>query len=155
MSHSVLLGSSRGLGLALARSHLTRSSLPLVCASRTPDEARERILEGLPRDMAKRLTTLHVDLTKEKSIQELAAQVKELGTVRSLWNIAGKLNVEKNLSQVSYEEMMIQFQLNTFAPLLAMKHFAPLLPKQISSEAAVAVSVLKELATASPASQMA
>lgn len=92
MSLSVLLGSSRGLGLSLARSHLTRSSLPLVCASRTPDEARERILEGLPRDMGKRLTTLHIDLTKEKSIEELAAKVKEMGDVRSLWNVAGMVS---------------------------------------------------------------
>ncbi|CEH16801.1 Predicted short chain-type dehydrogenase [Ceraceosorus bombacis] len=132
MSLAVILGSSRGLGLNLARGHLLRSSLNVVCTSRTPDEAREAILKDLPSDAKDRLTTLKADVTKEASFEELAGQIKEMGEIRSLWNVAGILRPEKNLAQVGYDEMLRQFQINTFAPLLAMKHLVPLLPKQIS-----------------------
>lgn len=89
MSLAVILGSSRGLGLNLARGHLLRSSLNVVCASRTPDEAHEAILKDLPEDVKGRLTTIEADVTKEDSFVELARQIKELGEIRSLWNVAG------------------------------------------------------------------
>jgi NAD(P)-dependent dehydrogenase (short-subunit alcohol dehydrogenase family) len=89
MSLAVILGSSRGLGLALARAHLATSALDVVCASRTPDAAREAILQGMDDGAARRLTTLAVDVTDERSIEEAAKQCREMGELRSLWNVAG------------------------------------------------------------------
>lgn len=80
-----------------------------------------------------RLTTLGVDIKDESSIQSASKQVKEMfgdESLRLLFNVAGILNVEKNVAQVDYKEMLEQFQINTFAPLLSMKHFVPLMAKK-------------------------
>jgi uncharacterized membrane protein len=42
-----------------------------------------------------------------------------------------QLTVEKNLQQVDYKELLEQFKMNTFAPLMTAKHFSSMLPKKL------------------------
>lgn len=154
-SVAVIVGSSKGLGLHLTRAYLARTDLNIVSLSRKPDEARKSILDtrqGSPLSTgaksdekkssddagsmssfdSKRLTNFEVDVRQEDSIAEAAKQVEQKfgkGSLKLLFNVAGTLQPEKNLSQVNYDEMMEQFKINAFFPLLSFKHFAPLLPR--------------------------
>lgn len=83
-----------------------------------------------------RLTTIDIDIKKEDSIRSASEEVrKKFGddSLRFLFNVAGVLTVEKNVGQVEYEEMLEQFQINTFAPLLTSKHFVPLFAKKLKA----------------------
>lgn len=153
---AVIIGSSKGLGLNLARSYLARTDLQIVSLSRNPDAARKAIVDtrgaspiatgasssdkkastGDAADMStfdgSRLTNLEVDVREEDSIAEAAKQVKSKfgeGALKLLMNVSGILTPEKNLAQVEYEEIMEHFKINAFFPLLSYKHFAPLIPK--------------------------
>ncbi|CAO1626569.1 unnamed protein product [Sympodiomycopsis kandeliae] len=153
---AVIVGSSKGLGLHLARSYLARTDLHVVSLSRSPSQARKAILDtseasplstgvnggdkkGREHDAASlsgfdggRLTSLEVDAKQEDSIAQAASEVEKKfgqGSLKLLFNVAGVLTPEKNLAQVDYQKMLEQFQLNTFFPLLSYKHFAPLIPK--------------------------
>lgn len=152
---AVIVGSSKGIGLHLTRAYLARTDLQIVSLSRSPKEARKAILDTklasplstgtkssekkANEDASKlasfdqsRLTNLEIDVRKEDSIAQAASEVEKKfgkGSLKLLFNVAGKLTPEKNLQQVEYEEMLHQFQINTFFPLLSFKHFSPLLPK--------------------------
>lgn len=152
---AVIVGSSKGLGLNLTRAYLARTDLQIVSLSRSPDAARKAILDtrgssplatgaessevkanGDAADMTtfdqSRLTNLEIDVRQEDSIASAAQQIKSKfgeGSLKLLFNVAGVLTPEKNLSQVDYNEMLEQFKINAFFPLLSFKHFSPLLPK--------------------------
>lgn len=157
---AVIIGSGRGIGLELSRLYLTQSDLHIVALSRDAKAARQAILDTkthapplrafidakqkpTPIDIAKdgfdssRLTTIDVDIKEEGSIQAASEAVKKefgQGSLRMLLNIAGVLHIEKNLASIKYDEMLEQFKINTFAPLLAMKHFTPLFPRNVSTD---------------------
>lgn len=136
---AVIVGSSQGLGLHLARSYLARTDLQVVSLSRKPSEARNAILDtkaASPLNLngpngskktgeadaanmshleGSRLTNLEVDVRNEESLQQAASEVsKKFGdsSLRLLFNVAGKLTPEKNLGQVEYEEMLEQFKVS-------------------------------------------
>lgn len=46
-----------------------------------------------------------------------------------LLNVSGVLHADKSVTQVSKEELLNTFELNTFGQVLTYKHFVPLLPK--------------------------
>ncbi|KAK0543403.1 hypothetical protein OC846_006129 [Tilletia horrida] len=151
-SVAVIQGSSQGIGLALTRAYLAKSSMHVVALSRNPSNARDAILSTDPsksllhentQDFADalksaddRLTTLEVDIKHEDSIKAASDEVKNKfgeDSLRLLFNISGILQPEKNLQQVDAKTLLETFQINTFAPLLMFKHFAPLLPAKPSS----------------------
>lgn len=153
---AVIVGSSKGIGLHLARAYLARTDLQIISLSRSPDSARKAILDtklssplstGARSDDKKlgqddasklssfdsgRLTNLEVDVRSEDSIAEAARSIKDKfgeGSLKLLLNVAGVLTPEKNLQQVEYEQLLNHFKINAFFPLLSFKHFSPLLPK--------------------------
>ncbi|KAK0524133.1 hypothetical protein OC835_001646 [Tilletia horrida] len=152
-SVAVIQGSSQGIGLALTRAYLAKSSLHVVALSRNPSAARDAILatdasasllhehtqqfnNALKGDAKERLTTLEVDIKHEDSIKAARDEVeKKFGkdSLRLLFNVSGILRPEKNLGQIDAKSMLETFQINTFAPLLMFKHFESLLPAKPSS----------------------
>ncbi|KAE8226173.1 hypothetical protein CF319_g1215 [Tilletia indica] len=152
-SVAIIQGSSKGIGLALTRAYLARTSLHIVSLSRNPSAAREAILstdsatsllhkntqdfsDAIKNDGEKRLTTIEIDIKEEDSIRAAKEEVEKkfgAGSLRLLFNISGVLQPEKNLTQVDAKSMLEMFQINTFAPLLMFKHFQSLLPEKPSS----------------------
>ncbi|CAD6893021.1 unnamed protein product [Tilletia laevis] len=152
-SVAVIQGSSKGIGLALTRAYLARSSLHVVSLSRNPSAAREAILstdsstsllhkntqdfsDAINKDGDQRLTTIEVDIKSEDSIKAAKDEVeKKFGkdSLRLLFNVSGVLRPEKNLTQIDAQSMLEHFQVNTFAPLLMFKHFQDLLPAKPGS----------------------
>ncbi|KAK9896616.1 NAD(P)-binding protein [Cystobasidium minutum MCA 4210] len=132
---AVINGSSRGLGLAFSRYLLSNTSLNVVStSSRDASKARKAILEDSSikeEDVKDRLTTLDLDVTDERSIENAAKQVKERfggGNLRLLINVAGILHPEKSIQKVNYDDLLETFKINTFGHMMTFKHFVPLLP---------------------------
>ncbi|MCV2356085.1 SDR family NAD(P)-dependent oxidoreductase [Paucibacter sp. B2R-40] len=85
---------------------------------------------GLGRDAAPA-----IDFAEEASIAAAAADLAQAGPFQLIINAAGILHgpdfmPEKQLSQLSYAQMLSTFAVNTFGPALLLRHFSPLLDRQ-------------------------
>ncbi|KAK0387938.1 hypothetical protein NLU13_4183 [Sarocladium strictum] len=131
--------SSRGIGHALTRHLLRTTSLPILASTRSSDPAstKSSILEDLAQaeDLAPRLSIVQLDVTDETSVAAAADRARELFPakthhLRLACAIPGILTPEKNPKQVDVEKALQTFQVNTLGPLVLMKHFAEMLPRQ-------------------------
>lgn len=134
--------SSRGIGFALTRHLLQRSTHPILATARNdPDNVKARLLENLPSpspsarspSFQERLTVVPLDVTSEATISAAAAQAAQLfpaGThhLRLAFTMPGILRPEKALQQVDAEDALLTYQINTLGPLLLMKWFGGFLP---------------------------
>jgi len=135
---AVIQGSSRGIGLALARHLLKHTNLVVVATSRTPSEGRAQVLENLENSekLSQRLHNLELDVQDEESISQAAGYVKKnLGqNLRLLINVSGVLLPEKSILKIDRGQMQKTFEINTFGHLLTYKHFVPLLPPKADAK---------------------
>ncbi|KAL2689531.1 hypothetical protein Neosp_003585 [[Neocosmospora] mangrovei] len=132
--------STRGIGYALTRHLLQKTSLPILATARhrhDPKDVKASLLEGLPKSesLASRLSIVHADVTDDKSLSEAASKAADLFPtdkhhLRFACAIPGILRPEKNPSQVDAEASLEQFRVNTVGPLLLIKHFDAFLPKR-------------------------
>ncbi|KAL2210325.1 NAD(P)-binding protein [Sarocladium strictum] len=131
--------SSRGIGHALTRHLLRTTSLPILASTRSSDPAstKSSLLKDLPQaeDIAPRLSIVQIDVTDESSVAAAADRARELFPskthhLRLACAIPGMLFPEKNPKQIDMEKALQTFQVNTLGPLVLMKHFAEMLPKQ-------------------------
>lgn len=126
-------GASRGIGLALTRQLLAREQVERVCAS-ARDPHGSDALAALSRESAGRLRLFELDCTDEASIARAAGAVSSVAPrLNLLINVAGVLHgrrarPEKRLEQVELDGLRESFAVNSFGPLLVVKHFLPLLP---------------------------
>ncbi|KAF5657403.1 short-chain dehydrogenase reductase [Fusarium heterosporum] len=134
--------STRGIGHALTRHLLQKTSLPILATARLrhdPEDVKRSLLEGLAdKDgLAKRLSIVHADVTDDKSLQNAASKAAELFPpdkhhLRLACAVPGILRPEKNPSQIDAEASLEQFRINTVGPLLLIKHFDQFLPRRSS-----------------------
>ncbi|MCJ1374142.1 hypothetical protein MMC20_005374 [Loxospora ochrophaea] len=130
--------SSRGIGLALTRHLLSKTSLPVVATSRSsPSKCKSDILSALPSSVnASRLEVLHLDVTDESSITAAAKYcaerfpMKEGNYLHLGFLIPGILHPEKSPSQIDAALALETFKINTLGPMLLLKHFSPFLPRR-------------------------
>ena len=122
---SVVVGASRGIGLAMATAILERSSGRVVAASRRAADSAE-LLE-LSRRFPQRLTPIDCDVTDVGSLRVMAAQVKEEHPtgVGMLLNVAGLLHEqeagirpERRLAAVDPAHMARVLSVNAMGPVL-------------------------------------
>ncbi|KAN0065997.1 hypothetical protein ACQY0O_000089 [Thecaphora frezii] len=129
---AVIQGTSRGIGAQIARQYLSRTHLQVVALSRSAAHAKQAILTSSTLD-ASRLHTLTVDVRDESSLSRTADELRSRfgdGCLRTLWNISGILRPEKNLQQITWDNLNESFQVNAFAHLLVAKHLVPLIPRR-------------------------
>jgi NAD(P)-dependent dehydrogenase (short-subunit alcohol dehydrogenase family) len=134
-AHVVVCGASRGIGLALTTQLLARSDVAGVWAiAREASGAPE--LRALLAQHGQRLHCLDVDVCDEPALAELASRLRAaiprvhllLCTVGILQHGAAK--AEKGLAQLNLQGLLATFQVNSFAPILLLKHLLPLLRGQ-------------------------
>ncbi|KAI9716797.1 MAG: hypothetical protein M1812_005137 [Candelaria pacifica] len=130
---------SRGVGFELTRRLLKTTRLPIIATARTNlDETHHKLLEGLGDIEDSRLEVLKVDVTDESTISAAASHCKSRFPATYLrlgFSIPGILHPEKSPSQISYDNALSTYKINTLGPLLLMKHFSPFLPKKITDVA--------------------
>ena len=135
---AVIVGGTRGIGLAIARRLLVRFKGYIFVTGRTPGEAHE--LQQLMDLHPARITPLAVEVTDEASVAAAAAHIRALTGARVdlVVNTAGILHdvnepasrgrmPERQLKDVSEEWLMHNFRVNTMGPLFVAKHLQDML----------------------------
>lgn len=143
MPHMLVVGASRGIGLAIVETLLSQSdaALRVVAACRNPDQAAA--LQALRRGYPDRLAIVTVDVADPHSISALAQQVRQvtpsldtvINTVGVLHEAAGgegvpALRPEKALSQLRADTLARSFAVNAWAPILLAQALQPLFSRQ-------------------------
>eukprot|EP00434_Breviolum_minutum_P027893 symbB.v1.2.024676.t1/scaffold2350.1/size109873/6 len=135
---SLVVGASRGLGLALTRRLAEAAAVKgdlVLAAARRPSA-----LEELQRSYPGVVQVLELDVTDPASVSSAAAKAKALlaesqrGGLQLLCHTAGLLQdkdrgviPENQLQKVDPNAMAYSFAVNTIGPLLVLKHFSGLL----------------------------
>lgn len=129
---AIVIGASRGIGLAITSRLLESASLGAVCASyRDPSTA-----DGLQELNDPRLHRLQVEVTDEASVKSFAEEIRRLGIRPKLvLHCAGVLHEpgmrpEKSLRQCDPVTLQRIFSVNSIGPLMSAKHLVPLMPRR-------------------------
>lgn len=130
-STSVIVGASRGIGLALVSALLHRGRGRVVATGRKASESEA--LAALREQWPDRLHYSQVDVTDAESIREMAGNVKRICTTSAgdgsgvdlLMNVAGVLHdpetgmmPERSLQSVDSQHMARVLQINAIGPVL-------------------------------------
>jgi NAD(P)-dependent dehydrogenase (short-subunit alcohol dehydrogenase family) len=131
----VIIGASRGIGLALTEALLARTPhQPVVAAARGVDSAG---LMALAERYGDRLQRVAVDVTAPDSVAALAATLSDLPPIGTLIYAAGLLHhpdhptlPEKKLEDLDWAAMSEVFAVNTLGPAMVLKHCLPLMDRE-------------------------
>lgn len=119
-----ITGTSKGLGLALSKTILSRGD-NLVATSRTIDALEHELGRT-----SSHLLPLSVDLTDEESVRRaIKASVAHFGHVDVIVNSAGYAQ-QGTIESLSDAELRRNFEINVFAPLRVLRHALPYLRQQ-------------------------
>jgi NAD(P)-dependent dehydrogenase (short-subunit alcohol dehydrogenase family) len=125
MQRVLVTGANRGIGLEFARQLLTRGAR-VFAACREPGKALK--LTGLAAAHPGHLTVLALDLTKERSIADLARQTAEATDALDLLiNNAGVLVSGERYGELNAKTFTETFSVNVVGPLLLTQALTPLL----------------------------
>ncbi len=130
---ALIVGGSRGIGLAFVRALLRDPGFECVtAAARAP--AGSAALQELRQAHGERLALLTLDVSDEASVEQAAAATREVHpSLQLLVNTAGVLHdreglaPERRLAEVKPENLMRSYAVNAVGPLLLAKHFHSLL----------------------------
>jgi len=122
MAHIIITGSSRGIGLAIAKQAAQEGHLVLAL-SRNAETVRSLGLDNLE--------ALPFDITNPQSLEEADAWIDKNwgGKIDVLINNAGVLT-HKPLAQTTLEDFQSVYAVNVFGPALLMGLWAPKMGKQ-------------------------
>jgi NAD(P)-dependent dehydrogenase (short-subunit alcohol dehydrogenase family) len=128
---ALVVGASRGIGLAITRQLLQEQGIQRIYASyRNTDTAT-----GLLEINDDRLQTIRADITNSADLQKLAARIQANGDHPDfVINAAGilhegSLQPEKSLSQCQPDTLTRIFQVNSIGPLMLARAVIPLMPR--------------------------
>lgn len=145
--HVLVVGASRGIGLAIVEALLSQSDLshaqPAVVLAACRHPAQAEALHALQQDHPERLLIVDVDVAEADSISALAQQVRQvtsrldmvINTVGLLHEAASAdgspaLRPEKALSQLCVDALARSFAVNAWAPILLAQALMPLVSRQ-------------------------
>ncbi|MEJ2534508.1 MAG: SDR family NAD(P)-dependent oxidoreductase [Gammaproteobacteria bacterium] len=139
---ALVIGASRGIGLALVRQLLDEGAFETVYATHRGKLAGPE-LERLAKKHPDLLRPLPCDVTDDHSIGNMAQQLKEEGLALTLvLHAAGILHEpglgpEKALSQLRRESLARLFDVNAFGPLLVAQAVLGSVPRRRPAQYAV------------------
>jgi len=135
---AVIVGGSRGIGLAMVKDLISRFDGQIFATGRNPQEAK-----GLQEVMGQypgRITPVVLDVTREDSVIAAAATIRDFSGARVdlLVNTAGILHdisepssqgrmPERQLKDVSEDWLLYNFKVNTMGPIWVAKHLQDML----------------------------
>lgn len=129
---ALVVGASRGIGLALARALLDRPDCGRVFAARRSDAPGA--LDELAAMHGERLQLLRLDVRDPDAMKAAAGQMREqtpalhlLINTAGVLHESGALRPERRLEDLRPETLRHSFEVNAFGPILLAQHFAPLL----------------------------
>jgi NAD(P)-dependent dehydrogenase (short-subunit alcohol dehydrogenase family) len=128
---AIILGASRGIGLAVVQKLLAESNTHAVCASFRSNRSAEELHALSDR----RLHRFQVDITDIDRLETAAKEIAQMGLKPNLVIVtAGILHEpgllpEKSLRQCDSKALSRLFAVNSIGPLLAARAFIPLMSK--------------------------
>lgn len=128
---ALIVGASRGIGLALTQQMLTDSATKKICATYRQEDTAEDLLAINDR----RLKVVQVDITSATSLKALSGELQALqyrpDVVINCAGILheGDLQPEKSLGQCREESLSRLFLVNSIGPLMLAKSMLPLMPR--------------------------
>ena len=131
----MVIGASRGIGLALVRAQLADPDVRRVIATLRPSSNREH-LDHLSRAHGERLLLRTLDVTREESLQTFSRFIaRQNGGVDLAIHAAGMLHgndlaPEKSLAQCNTANLMQLFQVNSIGPLMVARALLPALHRK-------------------------
>ncbi|NIP18664.1 MAG: SDR family NAD(P)-dependent oxidoreductase [Xanthomonadales bacterium] len=135
---ALVVGASRGIGLAITRNLLGRHSVKRLYATYR-DAGTASSLLGIRDD---RLTTVMADVTREQDLSALADALRSNGDAPDLVvHAAGILHErdvqpEKSLAQCRHDALRRAFEVNSIGPLMLARAILPLMPRRQPSQLA-------------------
>lgn len=135
----LITGANRGLGLALVDHALSKGDTVIATARKMSPSLTERQAEH-----PDQLHVLQFDVTDEDAIiKEKEKLAEKISTIDVIINNAAILNGrDQSIEDLSFEDCLLAFDINTLGPARIIKHFLPLLKKgaqksiiNVSSEA--------------------
>lgn len=130
--HALIIGGSRGIGLALVETLLADPTWTRVTAAARHAESAAG-LQRLAEIHGPRLVRLNLDVSDESSLEHAVATVRSAeSSLHLLINTAGLLHgdglaPERRLAEVKAEALLRSYAVNAVGPILIAKHFQPLL----------------------------
>jgi NAD(P)-dependent dehydrogenase (short-subunit alcohol dehydrogenase family) len=147
-SIAVVVGASRGIGLAITKALLANIQIKRVFASyRQPHSASELLALA-----DKRLHRVQLDVTEATGIQNLVQLImRDEGAPDFVIHCAGILHgkgiqPEKALSQCDADTLKRVFEVNSIAPLMLAKALIPLMPRRRNSHFTVLSAMVGSIA---------
>lgn len=128
---ALVVGASRGIGLAITQQLLQEQGIQRVYASYRHSDTAAGLLEIND----ERLQTIRADVTRPVDLKGIAASIQANGDHPDfVINAAGilhehDLQPEKSLSQCQQDSLMRLFQVNSVGPLMLARAVIPLMPK--------------------------
>ena len=124
----LVTGANRGLGLELVKLFLREGH---VVAAGARNNSNIDNLSLLMQQYNQNFKVITLDISDETSIAKSAEVMKnEWGTLDVIINNAGiLLGREKKFDELTMDHLMASFQINTFGPMMVIKHFYKLLKK--------------------------
>lgn len=117
---TIVTGSSRGIGAAIAR-RLAREEHDVVVCFHANGEAADAVVEDVLR-AGRRALAVRVDTTDEDSVIELFARAADFGTVTGLVNNAGAAEWVGQLADADIAKVRRDIELNLTGTLICSKH---------------------------------
>lgn len=131
----LITGANRGIGLEFVKQYLNKG-YNVIATCRCKSQAYD--LNKLKHEFNSQLIIAEIDLNNEASIIKGFEGInKTVSAIDILINNAGtNSESEKGLETLSFKTMQKVFNVNTFAPLLVVKHALPLLKQRKNAKIA-------------------
>ena len=126
MTHYLITGANRGLGLEFVRQLLARGDAVTACC-REPDQATE--LHALGKEAGDRFDVLALDVTDAAAVAGLPGKLKDGKALAVVINNAGVAAGHEAFGQFEAATMERVLRINSVAPMLVAQAVAPLLEK--------------------------
>jgi NAD(P)-dependent dehydrogenase (short-subunit alcohol dehydrogenase family) len=145
---ALVVGASRGIGLAITQQLLQQRSIQRIYATYRNADSAVALLEIDD----ERIQTLELDVTSADDLQALAASIRADGQHPDfVINCAGilhedELQPEKSLNQCNPDSLMRLFLVNSIGPLMLARAVIPLMPKNRPGHFAVLSAMVGSIA---------
>ncbi|GBF82913.1 SDR family NAD(P)-dependent oxidoreductase [Aphanothece sacrum] len=129
-TNALIIGSSRGIGLGFVKALLQKPNINIYATYRQRNLATE--LFSLKTEYPQQLHCRQLDITNEEQISNLSSYIhqktSQLHLVINCVGILheGSLQPEKSLRQISSENLLYYFKINSIGSVLLAKHLLPL-----------------------------
>ena len=123
---ALILGASRGLGLAMVKALLDRGWAVVATVRTAPPQS----LNDLPADVAARLSIEHLDITRQQDIHALRKRLDGRRFDLIIANAGICTDIDANMAEISDDRFVAMMVTNALGPVRALEILQDLAPPE-------------------------